>query len=95
MAIDKLLYGQYDSEHAAINGNIANIEEQLSIANKSLNDATESASGKWASTDIEEWKQLYADINQKFNRLQDLMAAAKTSVEATSTTDNAYSGFKE
>lgn len=93
MAVDKLLYEQYDSEHAAINDNIANIEDELSNANKKLNEATESASGKWASADIEEWNQLYADINQKFKRLQDLMAAAKTSVEATSTTDNSYSGF--
>jgi len=94
MAVDKLNYEQYKSEHTAINTCISNIENELNVANTKLQEATADASGKWASTDIEDWNQIYNDINVKFQRLQTLMQASGVSAESTSSTEAAYSGFK-
>ncbi len=94
MAVDKLNYEQYNSEHSAINTCIKNIENELNIANSKLTEATADASGQWASTDIEDWNQIYNDINVKFQRLQDLMQASGVSAESTSSTEAAYSGFQ-
>ncbi len=93
MAVDKLNYGQYNSEHSAINTCIGNIEAELTTANTKLQEATADASGTWASTDIDDWNMIYSDINSKFERLQALMKASGVSAEATQTTENAYSGF--
>lgn len=93
MAVDKVNYGSYNSEHSAINTCIGNIDSELASANKYLQEATNDASGNWASTDIDDWNKIYSDINTKFATLQRLMEASGVSVETTETTENAYSGF--
>lgn len=93
MAVNTLDYGAYNSEHSAINTCINNIETELTTANAKLNEATADASGQWASTDIDDWNQIYSDINAKFDRLQALMQASGVSAEATQATESAYSGF--
>lgn len=93
MAVNTLDYAQYNAEHSAINSCIENIEAELNAANTKLNEATAEASGTWASTDIDDWNQIYADINAKFSRLQELMKAAGVSAESTQSTESAYSGF--
>lgn len=93
MAVNKLDYAQYSSEHQAINTCIQNIEAELNTANAKLNEATVDASGQWASTDIDDWNQIYRDINAKFSRLQELMKASGVSAESTQSTESAYSGF--
>lgn len=93
MAVNTLDYAQYNAEHQAINTCIQNIEAELNTANTKLNEATADASGQWASTDIDDWNQIYRDINAKFSRLQELMKAAGVSAESTQSTENAYSGF--
>lgn len=94
MALDKLNYEQFNSEHQAINTCISNIEEELKAANTKLQEATADASGQWANADIEDWNTIYADINAKFERLQVLMQAASASAQATASTESAYSGFR-
>ncbi len=93
MAVNTLDYESYKSEHSAINTCINNIEAELNTANTKLNEATADASGQWASTDVDEWNQIYKDINSKFERLQALMQASGVSAEATQATESAYSGF--
>lgn len=93
MAVSTLDYAQYNAEHSAINTCIENIEAELTAANTKLNDATAEASGQWATTDIDDWNQIYKDINAKFERLQALMQAAGVSAESTQATESAYSGF--
>ncbi len=93
MALDKLNYEQFTSEQTAINACISSIEQELTAANSKLTDATSDASGRWASTDIEDWNRIYTDINSKFSRLQELMKAAAAAVQKTESTESAYSGF--
>lgn len=93
MAVNTLDYESYRSENDAINTCIQNIETELNTANAKLNEATQDASGTWASTDIEDWNSIYSDINTKFSRMQELMKAAGVSTEETSATENAYAGF--
>lgn len=93
MAVSKLDYSQFNSEYSAINTCIENIEEELNTANTKLNDATSEGSGKWASTDIDDWNKIYKDINAKFDRLQALMQAAGVSAESIQSTESTYSGF--
>lgn len=93
MAVNTLDYGQYRSEHSAINTCIQNIENELTVANQNLQNATQDASGTWAATDVEEWNEIYTDIKAKFDRLQALMQASGVSAESTAATESAYAGF--
>ena len=80
MAVNKLDYEQYRTEHSAINTCIQNIENELNVANNNLQNATADASGQWA-------------INVKFQKLQNLMQASGVSAESTAATESAYSGL--
>lgn len=93
MALDKLNYEQFTQDQSAINNCISNIEQELNGANSKLNDATVDASGRWATTDIDDWNRIYSDINAKFTRLQELMKVAAAAVQKTESTESAYSGF--
>ena len=93
MAVNKLDYEQYRTEHSAINTCIQNIESELNAANNNLKNATADASGQWATTDVEDWNRIYSDINVKFQRLQELMKATGVSAESTAATESAYSGL--
>lgn len=93
MAVNALDYAQFDSERAAIDGCIGNIEQELLSVRNHFTNATSDASGRWASTDINDWEELYSEITQKFARLQHLMEEAKGAASRLETTEAAYSGF--
>lgn len=94
MAIDAINYAQYQSEHTAINTCMSNIEEELNIADRKFEEAIRDGSGTWAETDMADWRQIYAGVHARFNRMQDLMNATGTAVQTTADTEQQVAGLE-
>lgn len=94
MTVLKQDYPQFSSEHNAINTCIGNIENELNVTNTNIETMNANNSGNWIDVDVNDWQNIKNDINSKFEKLQELMAAAGGAVENTSNVvENTYAGL--